>query len=82
MIIHPIIWGLLGVVAASPVLLVVIGGILNALYLVAVSVACIYLSFKETDPRIRDGKVFTAYLLISAVAIVAVGVISLYNVLF
>ena len=82
MIIHPIIWGLLGVVAASPVLLVIIGGILNALYLVAVSVACIYLSFKETDPRIRDGKVFTAYLLISAVAIVAVGVISLYNVLF
>lgn len=80
MIVHPILWGALGVVAASPVLLVIIGGILNALYLVAVSVACIYLSFKETDPRIKDGPAFTAYLLLSAAAIIAVGAVSLYNV--
>lgn len=82
MIVQPILWGVLGVVASSPVLLVIIGGILNALYLVAVSVACIYLSFKETDPRIRDGRAFTGYLLVSAVAIIAVGAISLYSIFF
>ncbi|MGV0791636.1 Nramp family divalent metal transporter [Mycolicibacterium sp. XJ1819] len=79
MVVQPILWGGLGVVAASPLALVVLGGILNALYLVAVSIACVYLSFKETDPRIRDGRMFTAYLLISAVAIFAVGAISFYD---
>ena len=80
MIFQPILWGVLGVVAQSPLLLVIIGGILNALYLVAVSVACLYLSFKETDPRIKDGRAFTGYLLISAAAIFAVGAISLFDI--
>jgi Mn2+/Fe2+ NRAMP family transporter len=73
----PIVWGLLGVVVKSPLTLVIVGGILNAFYLMAVAVAAIYLSFRETDPRIKDGRVFTAYLIVSAVSIFAVGVISL-----
>ncbi|WP_197415991.1 Nramp family divalent metal transporter [Mycobacterium sp. GA-1199] len=79
MVVQPILWGVLGVVAASPLALVILGGILNALYLVAVSVASLYLSFRETDPRIKDGRMFTVYLVVSAIAIFAVGAISLYD---
>ncbi len=67
-------------VANSPLALVILGGILNALYLLVVAVATLYLSFRETDPRIKDGPAFTTFLLVSAVAILAVGVISLVNV--
>lgn len=73
----PIAWGLLGVVVSSPLALVVLGGVLNALYLMAVSVATVYLSFRRTDPRVRDGRVFTAYLLLSALAVFAVGALAL-----
>ncbi len=55
MIVLPIAWGLLGVVANSPLALVIPGGILNALYLLVVATATPYLSFRETDPRIEDG---------------------------
>lgn len=81
MISLPIIWGLLGVVASSPLALVILGGILNALYLMAVAVATLYLSFRETDPRIKDGPVFTGYLVLSAVAVFVVGIISLSDML-
>jgi Mn2+/Fe2+ NRAMP family transporter len=77
MIGQPIIWGILGVAVKSPLFLVLLGGILNAFYLMAVSVATLYLSFTQTDPRIKDGAVFTVYLLASALAVFAVGVISL-----
>jgi len=80
MILLPIIWGILGVVVKSPLALVILGGILNALYLMAVSVATLYLSFRQTDPRIKDGPVFTTYLLTSAVAVFAVGIISLASI--
>jgi hypothetical protein len=76
----PIVWGLLGVVVSSPLALVILGGILNALYLLVVAVAVLYLSFRETDPRIKDGRVFTTYLLVSAAAVFAVGVFSLVSV--
>ena len=47
----------------------------------AVSVATLYLSFKETDPRIKDGSLFMTYLIISAIAVFAVGFISLVDML-
>lgn len=81
MIFLPLIWGLLGVVVKSPLQLVIIGGILNALYLMAVSVATLYLSHTQTDPRIKDGKLFMVYLVISAIAVFAVGLISLVDML-
>jgi Mn2+/Fe2+ NRAMP family transporter len=77
----PIAWGLLGVVVSSPLALVVLGGILNALYLMAVSVATLYLSFRRTDRRITDGPASTAYLLVSAVAVFAVGALALTDYL-
>ena len=81
MIFLPIIWGILGVIVKSPLALVIIGGVLNALYLMAVSVATLYLSFKETDPRIKDGSLFMGYLIVSAIAVFAVGFISLVDML-
>jgi len=44
-------------------------------------VAVLYLSFRVTDPRIKDGPLFTTYLLISAVAVFAVGIVSLADIL-
>lgn len=64
----------------SPLQMVILGGILNAPYLMAVSVATIYLSYRQTDRRIKDGHVFTVYLLASAVAVFAVGTISLFDI--
>lgn len=81
MIFLPIIWGILGVIVKSPLALVILGGVLNALYLMAVSVATLYLSFKETDPRIKDGNLFMTYLIVSAIAVFAVGFISLVDML-
>jgi hypothetical protein len=81
MIVLPIVWGVLGVLVSSPLALVILGGILNAVYLLVVSVATLYLSFRETDPRIKDGPLFTTYLLISAASVFAVGIVSLASVL-
>lgn len=59
--------------------MVILSGILNGLYLMAVSVSTIYLSCRQTDPRIKDGHLFTVYLLVSAVEVFAVGMISLFD---
>ncbi|MFP5415476.1 MAG: Nramp family divalent metal transporter [Actinomycetes bacterium] len=82
MIILPITWGTLGVLAASPLLLVIIAGILNALFLMGVAVATLYLSNVETDPRVKDGQSFLVLLVISALAIFAVGILGLWDVIF
>jgi Mn2+/Fe2+ NRAMP family transporter len=81
MIILPITWGTLGVLANAPLALVIIAGILNALFLMGVAVATLYLSRTQTDPRVKDGNGFMTLLVISALAIFAVGALSLYDVL-
>lgn len=81
MVFMPVFWGLLAVVFSAPLQMVIIGGILNALYLMAVAVCAVYLSLRDTDPRIRDGKPFMIYLLVSAIAIFAVGTIALVDML-
>lgn len=80
MIIMPISWGLLATVVAQPLALVILGGTLNAIYLMVVAVATVYLSFTETDKRIKDGNLFMVYLLVSGVAIFALGAIGLYDI--
>ena len=50
-------------------------------FLMAVAVATLYLSRTQTDPRIKDGKAFMVYLVISAIAVFAVGLISLVDML-
>ena len=75
----PITWGTLAVVVNSPLALVIVAGILNSLYLMGVAVSTLYLSRTETDPRVKDGKVFTTLLIVSAIAIFSVGIISLID---
>lgn len=82
MIVMPIVWGLFGTVISSPLALVVLAGILNAVFLIGVAIATLYLSRTQTDPSVRDGRAFTVMLVISAIAIVAVGVMGLWNVIF
>lgn len=77
MVVLPITWGVLAVVVQSPLALVIIAGILNALFLMGVAVSTLYLSRAETDPRVKDGNVFTVLLVVSAVAIFCVGIVSL-----
>jgi hypothetical protein len=79
MIVLPIIWGLFGTVVSSPLALIVLAGILNAIFLMGVAAATIYLSHKQTDPRVKDGKAFTAMLILSAAAVFFVGVMGLVN---
>lgn len=79
MIVLPVVWGVLGVAISSPLALVVLAGILNAVFLIGVAISTLYLSHTQTDPRVKDGPVFTTFLIVSAVAIVAVGVIGLVN---
>lgn len=77
MIVLPIVWGLLGTLVSSPLFLVVLAGILNAVFLMGVAVATVYLSRTQTDPAVRDGLPFTIMLIVSAIAIFLVGVIGL-----
>ena len=79
MIVLPIGWGLLGTIASSPLLLVIIAGILNAVYLIGAAIATVFLARTQTDPRVPDGRPTEIMLWISAAAIIAVGVIGLVN---
>ena len=79
MIILPIGWGILGTAVSSPLALVIIAGILNAIYLIGAAIATLYLARTQTDPRIRDGRPTSVLLWISAIAIIFVGVIGLFN---
>ncbi|ANS78038.1 L-idonate 5-dehydrogenase [Serinicoccus hydrothermalis] len=79
MIILPITWGTLAVAVQSPLALVIVAGILNAVFLMGVAVATLFLSFTQTDTRVKDGSAFMVLLVISAIAIFGVGVISLVD---
>lgn len=79
MVVLPIVWGLFGTVVSSPLALVVLAGILNAVFLMGVAAATIYLSHRQTDPLVKDGKIFTILLVLSALAIFLVGVLGLAN---
>ncbi len=75
----PIIWGLFAVIFRAPLAAVIIAGIGNAIFLMAVVVATLYLAHTETDPRVKDGKAWNVYLIVSSVAIFAVGVMGLID---
>ena len=79
MIILPLVWGLFGTIVSSPLPLVLLAGVLNAVFLIGVAIATIYLSRTQTDRRVKDGKPTTVMLIISALSITAVGVIGLIN---
>lgn len=77
----PVIWGGFYLFIQSPLTMIIIAGIGNAIFLMAVVVATLYLRKTETDDRVKDGRVFTAYLMLSSLAVLAVGVLSLIGAL-
>jgi Mannitol dehydrogenase Rossmann domain len=79
MIVLPIVWGLLGTIVSSPLALVILAGILNAVFLMGVAVATLYLTHAQTDPRTKDGTGFLVMLVISAIAVFLVGIVGLIN---
>lgn len=80
MIVLPIVWGALAILSANPLQLVIVAGILNALFLIGVAICTIYLARSATDPRVKDGTWFTVMLWVSAIAIIAVGVLSFRDI--
>ena len=79
MIILPIVWGAFGTIVSSPLPLVIFAGVLNAIFLIGVAIATVYLSRKHTDPRVKDGTGFLVMLVISAIAVFLVGIVGLIN---
>ncbi|MDR6939058.1 Nramp family divalent metal transporter [Arcanobacterium hippocoleae] len=79
MVILPITWAILGTVAKSPLALVVLAGILNAVFLMGVAVCTLQLQKNQTDSRVKDGVTFQILLIISAIVIFAVGAYSLWG---
>lgn len=75
----PIAWGAFAIVISSPLAMVLIAGVGNALFLMAVVIATLYLNKSETDPRIKGRLTWTAYLWVSAIAVFAVGAIGLWD---
>ena len=75
----PIIWGLFAIIFRAPLAAVIIAGIGNAMFLMAVVVATLYLNKTETDPRIRGNAPWYVYLWISAIAVFAVGALGLWD---
>ncbi len=76
----PIIWGAAYLFIQSPVLMVQIGGVLTGIFLLAVVVAVWYLRNTEVDPRLYGGGLFNAVLIISSLAIAALGVYTVLSV--
>lgn len=79
MVILPIVWGLLGTVVSSPLALVVIAGVLNAIFLMGVAICTLQLQHSQTDPRVQDGHLFQVFLLISAIITFFLGIYSLWT---
>lgn len=75
----PVAWGAFALAIQSPLAMVLIAGVGNAIFLMAVVVATLYLNKTETDPRIKGNNAWMVYLWISAVAVFAVGAIGLWD---
>lgn len=75
----PVAWGLFAVGFKSPLTMVLLAGLGNALFLMTVVVATLYLDRNETDSRIRGRGVWHIYLWVSAIAVFAVGALGLWD---
>jgi len=70
----PIIWAVAYLFFTDPVAMIIVGGIANGIFLLAVVVAVWYLRRTEVDPRLYGGGLFNALLILSSVAISALAV--------
>lgn len=79
MIALPIIWGGFAYGLKAPLTMVLIAGVINAFWLMAIVIAVIYLGRKQTDQRLRDGLAFNVYFAISTIVVFGVGVMTLID---
>ena len=79
MVILPMCWAILGTVVKSPLALVILAGVLNAIFLMGVAISTLQLQRTQTDKCVKDGRLFQMMLIISAIAIFAVGFYSLWG---
>ncbi|WP_207390782.1 Nramp family divalent metal transporter [Phytopseudomonas dryadis] len=79
-VVFPIIWAMGFLVIQSPVLMVQIGGVASGIFLLAVVIAVWRLRATEVPERFKRNRFFSVALLLSSVAIVALGVYSTANV--
>lgn len=80
-VLFPIIWGLGFLLIQSPVLMVQIGGVASGIFLIAVVVAVWHLRGSEVPERFKRQTFFNVALLLSSLAIVALGLYSTASVL-
>jgi len=71
-------WSLVYLFVQAPLIMILIGGVMGGIFLLAALVAVWYLRKTETDPRLYGGGLFTVALVVSNIAIALVG---LYSVL-
>ncbi len=70
----PLAWTLLYLVWGSPVTLVFIGAVAQGLMLPFLALLSLWLNYRHTDPALRTGNVWRAFLWFSALCMTAVGV--------
>ena len=75
----PVLCTLVYLSIPEPVTLVLLGGVAQALMLPLLAIAALYFRHKQTDKPLQPGTVWTAFLWLSAGAMVAVGLFQLYQ---
>ncbi|MFC7375454.1 Nramp family divalent metal transporter [Brachybacterium sp. GCM10030267] len=75
----PLVWGGFAYGLQAPLTMVIIAGIVNAFWLMAVVIAVVYLGRTQTDARLRDGWAFTVYFALSAVVAFGIGIVTLID---
>ena len=77
----PVFCALVYFFIGAPVSLVLVGGVAQSLMLPFLSAAALYFRYKKTDKPLQPGTVWTVFLWLSAMAMSAVGLFKLYQVL-
>jgi hypothetical protein len=78
-IIVPLVCAGVYLFVGKPVSLVLVGGVAQALMLPFLAGAALYFRYKQTDKPLQPGKVWTALLWVSAIAMAAVGLFQFYQ---
>lgn len=78
-IITPILNLILFLFIKDPVKMVMFGGIAQAVSLPMIGAAALYLRYKRTDPRLRPGKAWDAFLWVSCLALCGAAAYGIYD---
>ncbi|PAU91109.1 manganese transporter [Kocuria sp. WN036] len=74
-VVMPLIWAASFLVIKSPVIMVMIGGMASAVFLVAVVIA-VWVLRRQVDRRFRSSPAWTVLLMLSSIAIASIGIYS------